>query len=188
MKTCAAPLAEALANDPGEGHAMLRDGATLSDILVRRATVYGLARVDEAWAIELLQRVQLEDQQWMVRNSANEVLDARNQTNNPRVPWPLKDPSEIPWLIAFAGTQGVGIAPGTPATDILISALKSGKEEERLAALSYLKKNLTDGAIREIYHAVYGDNPELREAAYAALWEIGTSGYKLPDPAQFGLS
>jgi NACHT domain/HEAT repeats len=180
--------AEALANDPGEGHAMLRDGATLSDILVRRATVYGLARVDEAWAIELLQRVQLEDQQWMVRNSANEVLDARNQTDNPRVPRPLKDPSEIPWLIAFAGTQGVGIAPGTPATDILISALKSGKEEERLAALSYLKKNLTDGAIREIYHAVYGDNPELREAAYAALWEIGTSGYKLPDPAQFGLS
>ena len=180
--------AEALANDPGEGHAMLRDGATLSDILVRRATVYGLARVDEPWSIELLQKVQLEDQQWMVRNSANEVLDARNQADNPRVPRPLKAPSELPWLIAFAGTEGVGIVPGTPATDILISALKSGKEEERLAALSYLKRNLTDGAIMGIYHAAYGDNPELREAAYAALWEIGTSGYKLPDPAQFGLS
>ena len=180
--------AEALANDTGEGHAMLKDGTTLSDILVRRAVVYGLARVDESWAIELLQQVQLEDQQWMVRNSANEVLDARDQADNPRVPRPLKAPSETPWLIEFAGTQGVGISPGSPATDILLSALKNGKEEERLAALSHLKKELTDGAIAGIYHAVYGDNPELREAAYASLWEIGTSGYKLPDPAQFGFS
>jgi HEAT repeat protein len=180
--------AEALAIDTGEGHAMLKDGATLSDILVRRAVVYGLARVDEPWAIELLQQVQLEDQQWMVRNSANEVLDARDQADNPRVPRPLKAPSETPWLIEFAGTQGVGISPGSPATDILLSALKNGKEEERLAALSHLKKELTDGAIAGIYHAAYGDNPELREAAYASLWEIGTSGYKLPDPAQFGFS
>ncbi|HUI90215.1 MAG TPA: HEAT repeat domain-containing protein [Anaerolineales bacterium] len=180
--------AEALANDPKEGHAMLKDGATLSDILVRRAVVYGLARVSEPWAHELLQKMQVEDEQWVVRNSANEVLDARNQTDNPRVPRPLKNPSEISWLIEFAGTQGVGIPPGSPATDILVSALKNGKEEERLAALPYLKKNLTDGMIKEIYHAMYGDDIELREAAYMTLWEIGTSGYKLPDPTRFGLS
>ena len=180
--------AEALANDPGEGHAMLKDGATLSDILVRRAVVYGLARVDEAWALELVQKMQLEDQQWVVRNSANEVLDARNQTNNPCVPHLLKTPSEVPWLIEFAGTLGVGIPPGSAATDILISALKNGKPEERLAALSYLKKNPTDGAIKEMYQAMYGDEPEIREAAYMTLWEIGTSGYKLPDPTRFGFS
>jgi len=180
--------AEALANDPGEGHAMLKDGATLSDILVRRSVVYGLARLDETWAVELLQKMQVEDEQWVVRNSAGEVLEARNRAENLRVPRPLKAPSETPWLIEFAGTQGMGIAPGTPATDILVTALKSGKEEERFAALQYLKKNLTDGAIMGIYHALYSDNPELCEAAYATLWEIGASGYKLPDPTQFGLS
>ena len=42
--------AEALANDLKEGHAMLKDGVTMSDILLRRAVVYGLARVDEPWA------------------------------------------------------------------------------------------------------------------------------------------
>jgi HEAT repeat protein len=180
--------AEALANDTGEGHAMLKDGATLSDILVRRAVVYGLARVDEPWAVELLQKMQVEDEQWVVRNSASEVLEARNQVENPRVPRPLKAPSQTPWLIEFAGTQGIGIVPGSPATDILVSAVKNGKEEERYAALSHLKKDLTDGAIMGIYHAMYGDDPELREAAYLTLWEIGTSGYKLPDPTQFGLS
>ncbi len=180
--------AEALANDTGEGYAMLKDGATLSDILVRRAVVYGLARVDEPWATEMLQKIQVEDQQWMVRNSANEVLDARNQTESPRVPRPLKAPAQTPWLIEFAGTQGVGIPSNSPATDILISVLKNGKEEERLAALSYLRKDLTDGAIMGIYHAMFGNNLEIREAAYMTLWEIGASGYKLPDPAQFGFS
>ncbi len=92
--------AEALANDPTEGLPMLKDGASMSDILVRRAVVYGLARVDEPWALELIQKLQVEDDQWVVRNSANEVLEARTHLNeNPRIPRPLKAPSQTPWLI-----------------------------------------------------------------------------------------
>ena len=179
--------AEALANDPAEGHAMLKDGVTMKDILLRRAVVYGLARVGEPWAMELIQQMQIEDDQWVVRNSASEVLEARKDTaSDPRVPRRLKAPSESPWLIEFAGTQGVGIAPGAPATDVLLAALKSDKEEERLAALPYLEQNMSDGIIKEVYAAMYKDDAELREAAYLYLWEIGASGYKLPHPTQFG--
>ena len=71
--------AEALANDPNEGHAMLKEGITLADILLRRAVVYGLARVDDEWAIESLQHIQVEDDQWVVRNSATEVIDSKHQ-------------------------------------------------------------------------------------------------------------
>ncbi len=180
--------AEALANDPKEGHAMLRDGATMKDILLRRAVVYGLARVHEPWAIELLEKMRMEDDQWVVRNSANEVVEAMNSAGNPRIPRPLKAPSETPWLIAFAGTQGIGISPGAPATDLLTLALKSPKEEERLAALEYLKQKPTDGIVKHIYGAMYGDDSELREAAFLTLSEIGSSGYKLPHPTQFGFS
>ncbi len=180
--------AEALANDPREGHAMLKDGATMSDILLRRAVVYGLARVHEPWATDLLQKMRVEDDQWVVRNSATEVIEAMNVANDPRIPRPLKPPSESPWLIAFAGTQGVGISPGAPATDLLISALKSPKDEERLAALAYLKQRPTDGIVKAVYGAMYSDDPELREAAFLTLWEIGSSGYKLPHPTQFGFS
>jgi len=181
--------AESLANDPLEGHAMLKDGAGLKDILVRRAVVYGLARIDEPWAVELLQKMQVDDDQWVVRNSATEVLDSLNaHADDPRVPHPLRPPSESPWVIEFAGTQGVGIPPGAPATDILLAALKSPKEEERLAALPYLKQNLNDGTVKQIYEAMYGDDSELREAAYLTLWEIGASGFKLPHPTRFGFS
>ncbi len=180
--------AEALANDPIEGHAMLKDGATLTDILLRRAVVYGLVRVNEPWAIETLQTMQVQDDQWVVRNSANEVLEAQNSPNDPRVPRPLKTPSETPWLIEFAGTQGTGISPGSPATDVLMAALRSQKEEVQLGALAYLKKNPTDGVVKEIYGAMYGNDSEVREAAYITLWEIGASGYKLPHPTQYGYS
>ena len=179
--------AESLANDPGEGHAMLKDGATLKDILLRRAVVYGLARVNEPWADEILQKIQIEDDQWVVRNAASQVLDSRTQFN-PHIPHPLKQPSESPWLVEFAGKQGVGISPGSPAIDVLLLALKSDDPDVRLASLPYLKRVPTEGVINQLYGAMYKDDPELREAAYNVLWEIGASGVKLPHPSQYGFS
>ncbi|MFN8412333.1 MAG: HEAT repeat domain-containing protein [Anaerolineales bacterium] len=179
--------AEALASDAHEGHAMLKDGLTISDILLRRAVAYGLGRVDEPWALEALQKIQIEDEQWVVRNAATEVLDAKTNIAL-RAPRRLKAPSDSPWLIEFASKKGVGVSPGTPATDILLQALKDENHEARLAALPYLKYTPSEGVIKQLYEAMYMDDLELREAAYNILWEIGVSGVKLPDPSQYGLS
>jgi HEAT repeat protein len=178
--------AEALANDPGEGHAILKEGATLADIMLRRAVVHGLAHVGEPWAFELLQHMQVEDDQWAVRNLANQYLE---QMANPssRAPQKLKPPSESAWLIEFAGKHGKGIPRGSPATDILLSAFKTGNTEERLAALPYLKRVGDEGILGAFYNAMYGDDLEVREAAFHAVEEIGANGVKLPHPNQFGL-
>jgi HEAT repeat protein len=176
---------EALANDPREGHAMLRDGISISDILVRRAAIYGLGRIHEEWAIDILKKSQIEDDQWIVRNAATEVLDSKLHISS-RAPRKLKAPSESPWLIEFAGKNGVGISPGVPATDILLLALKSDDPDIRLAALPYLKFTPNQGVITQLYGAMYRDDPELREAAYNILWEISLSGAKLPQPSQYG--
>ena len=178
--------AEALANDPVEGHAMLREGATLADILVRRAVMHGLARVGQPWATETLQRLQVEDDQWAVRNLANQYLE-QMQNIDPRVPRPLMAPSESPWLIAFAGKQQMGVPRGAPATDVLLRAFKQGETEERLAALPHLKRVANDGIVNALYNAMYGEDPEVREAAFLAIEEIGADGFKLPHPHQFGL-
>lgn len=178
--------AEALANDPTEGHAMLKEGATLADILVRRAVVHGLARVGQPWAIEILQRLQVEDDQWAVRNLANQYLE-QLQHMDTRIPRPLQTPSESAWLIAFAGKQKMGIPRGGPATDVLLSAFKQGDTEERLAALPYLKRVANEGIIGALYNAMYGEDPEVREAAFQAVEEIGANGFRLPHPNQFGL-
>ena len=178
--------AEALANDPAEGHAILKEGATLTDILVRRAVVHGLARVGQPWAMETLQRMQVEDDQWAVRNLATQYLE-QLQNMDTRVPRPLPTPSETPWVIAFAGKQKMGVPRGGPATDVLLSAFKQGDTEERLAALPYLKRVANEGIIGAVYNAMYGEDPEVREAAFLAVTEIGANGLKLPHPNQFGL-
>jgi HEAT repeat protein len=178
--------AEALANDPGEGYAMLKEGVTLEDILLRRAVVYGLGRVDEPWARELLMTVQIQDKEWVVRNSATEVLDYHKRIGA-SIPRRLTPPSETPWLIEFAGRQGIGISPGAPATDILLTGLKDTNPDVRLSSLQYLKQNPTEGVITQLYHSMYKDDPHLREAAYHALMEIAASGVRLPHPSQFGI-
>ena len=178
--------AEALANDPAEGHSMLKEGATLADIMLRRAVVHGLARIDQPWAIETLQVMQVQDDQWAVRNLANQYLEQMGKID-PRVPRKLTAPSESPWLIEFAGKQGMGIPRGGPATDVLLNAFKSGQTEERLAALPYLKRVANEGIIGALYNAMYGEDPEVREASFYTVEEIGSNGLKLPHPNQFGL-
>jgi HEAT repeat protein len=178
--------AEALANDPTEGHSMLKEGATLADIMLRRAVVHGLARIEQPWATETLQTMQVQDDQWAVRNLANQYLEQMGKID-PRVPRKLMTPSEAPWLIAFAGKQGVGIPRGGPATDVLLNAFKSGETEERLAALPYLKRVANEGVIGALYNGMYGEDAEVREAAFYAIEEIGANGTKLPHPNQFGL-
>jgi len=176
---------EALANDDNEGYSMLRDGISINDILLRRAVVYGLGRVHHAWAMDTLKKLQIEDEQWVVRNAATEVLDAKANLGA-LAPSKLRAPADTPWLIEFAGKQGMGISPGVPATDILLLALKGDDPDARMAALPFLKYTPSEGVITQLYSAMYKDDPELREAAYNTLWEIGLSGAKLPHPNQYG--
>jgi len=164
---------------------MLKDGITINDILLRRAVAYGLGRVNEPWALEMLKTIQIQDEQWVVRTAATEVLDSKTSAGS-LAPRKLKAPSESPWLIEFAAKQGMGISPGVPATDILLLALKSEDADTRLAALPYLKYTPNEGVIAQIYDAMYKNDPELREAAYNILWELGTAGVKLPHPNQYG--
>lgn len=179
--------AEALSNDLKEGHAMLKEGATIADdIMVRRAVVHGLSRIHQPWAVELLQKIQVEDDQWAVRNLATQYLEQMSQID-PRVPRRLKAPSDSPWLIEFAGKQGMGVPRGAPATDVLLASFKLGDTEERLAALPYLKRVASDGIIGALYSGIYGEDPEVREASFYTIEEIAANGTKIPHPNQFGL-
>ncbi len=172
--------AEALANNMEEGQPTLKEGTTLSDVMVRRAVVYGLRRVQKPWSTETLQHVQVTDTQWVVKDAATQALDEMEQPN-PRLPRSIPELTETPWLIAFAGERGIGISPGKPALDLLLLALKEGKEEQKLAALEYLARNIPDialPAISQIYASTQGD---LRESAFNALWHYASAGVRLSE-------
>jgi hypothetical protein len=179
--------AESLANNRIEGHAALTEGSSSKDILLRRAVVYGLARLHEKWVTEILEKIQVEDEQWVVRNAAVEVLESRIKVS-PRVPRKLPPPHEAPWLIEIAGRYGVGIAPGAPTTDLLLRAIKSDKEEERLAALSYLKYMPSESVMSGLFQVYYStEDASMKENIFLILWEFALGGVKIPSPMQYGL-
>lgn len=178
--------AEALANHPAEGHDALREGVTNQDILLRRAAIYGLARINEPWSIELIEKAQVADEQWAVRSAAVEIVE-KYQKPDPHIQTRLTAPAETPWLIEFAGKHGQGITPGVPATNILLMAFKDENPDVRAAALNYLRYTPTDGVLAELYQKFYEDDSEVKEEVYRVLSDIAYGGTALPHPMQLGL-
>ncbi len=178
--------AEALANHPAEGYDALREGITNPDILLRRAAIYGLSRINEPWSVELIEKAQVADEQWAVRSAAVEVVEAR-QKPDPHIQRRLTTPSETPWLIEFAGKHGQGITPGVPATNVLLTAFKDENADLRSAALNYLRYTPNEGVLAALYQKFYDDDPEAQEEIYQALTAIAYNGVPLPSPMQFGL-
>ncbi len=179
--------AEAFANHPAEGWDTLKEALEIDDLLVRRSAIYGLARIPQKWAKDLLNRIQIEEEEWAVRYVASEILE-KEKNKKWRAPQKQPPPSQSPWLIAFAGEKGLGIPAGSPATDVLLLALKSEKANERLAALAYLRRTPSKNIINALYHAMHSGTIEMREAVFLALVEIAASGVSLPDPLGIGLA
>lgn len=174
--------AEALANHREEGYPTLREGATLEDILVRRAVIYGLRRIKQPWSIQLLEQIQIDDSQWAVKNIAAQALVEMNKPN-PRLPHGFPALTETPWLIAFAGERGIGVAPGKPARALLIKALHEGKPEQKLAALDYLLRHARQEDIALLLELCNSAPDELRASAYNAIWHLELSGLLPLSPA-----
>jgi HEAT repeat protein len=167
--------AEALACNPDEGWPMLRDAIEMKNLLTRRAAVFGLARIPEDWVDEILQRVQLEDDQWVVRGAASEVMERRK---NP--PWkiqkPVDDVSQLPWLQGFAQKEGLAVAPGRAALEMVRRALNKGSQEEQISALEAIVWAGGEELSLEIFQALGSKEAHLRDAAFEALWQLHASG------------
>ncbi len=178
--------AEALTNHPAEGYPILKEAITMDDLLVRRAVIFGLMRVNEPWVIPLFEKVAVEDGQWVVRNAATEALDEL-RGSNPYIPQPAHPLVDTPWVIKFAGKQGVGVKDEKQGTELVINAIERGDNKERMQALFHLRGQGDEIAVAKIYHAYFGSTPEVRDACYLALWHIAASGVNLPATAQYGL-
>lgn len=170
--------AEALAYHP-EGQEALKIALSSDDLLTRRAAIAGITRINNPWAIELLEKTAVEDGQWVVRNAALQALEIL-QNPSRLAPLPYCPPDQSPWLLAFAGKQGKGIPAGELATDLIVSALKEGTIEEKCASLEYLTRLPEPDIAREIYQVSQTENGELKDRCLLALWFLFASGVKLP--------
>lgn len=161
--------AEALAIQPDEGHEMLKEAATIDDLLTRRAAVFGLARIPEEWSRETLETLQVDDSQWVVRGAAAEALE-RHQSPQYQVTPPPQEVSELPWLVSFAAREGLGVAPGRAALEMVRRALHQGTPDEQVAAVETIGWVDAGELDMELRQTLEGGETYLRDAAFEALW------------------
>jgi hypothetical protein len=178
--------AEALANNSIEGLAALKEGSSMEDLLVRRSVAFGLIRVNQPWAIKIVENMQLEDNEWVVRNAAIQAF-AEFQRKNSYAPAPLGDPTEIQWLIDYATSLGTTVAPGKPAEDLILKALTNGNQDEILKALDYLRHKCDATTINDIYSVYSNNSGEIKDAAYYVLWLMMIAGIKLPLSVKYNI-
>ena len=178
--------AETMASDPVAGHEILKNAITFDNILVRRAAVIGLSQIRERWSAIMLEKIAVEDNQWVVRNAASQALEMLHQ-NNVYAPRPLPRPSDAPWLISLAGKQGYSLSADDMPVTFLLQSLKSGNFEEKAASLYYLRQVPQENVLKSIYDTFYGEEPQLQEISNQVLWFLLMSGMPLPNPAQFGI-
>ncbi len=169
-------VAEALACNPDDGYGMLKDAVEVDNVKTRRAALFGLARVPEDWVLPILEKIQLEDKEWVVRGAAAEASERRRKPRYAVRP-AVQEPSQLPWLVAFAAGEGVGVAPGRGALEMLRRALANGKEDEKAASLEAIGWVGGEMFMPDLDRALRGDDPQLRDAAFEALWRL-----RAPEP------
>jgi HEAT repeat protein len=164
-------VAEALAAIPGHGHAVLRDAILSKDMMVRRAAVFGLARIRSAWSLASLYRALLEDEQWYVRNAAEQAF---KQAERPEGTGAMRHPEAdgLEWLVAWAGQKGEGVPAGINARQVLIRVLQEGDPTSRAAAALTLANLGHVPALKPLYGALRDKDEKVRAAVYEALGEL----------------
>ena len=171
-----------------QGQDTLQSWSTDANLLIRRFCVFGLAMIHEKWANDLLGKISVEESEWVVRNAASQALEI-HQKGNPYIPTVPPDPHNLPWLIAFASTQGKGISPGKPATPTFVSVLENGSTEERKASLYYLSliPEPEPETISAIYRLAFNGKEVLQDAAFNTLWMMAIRGVYLLSPLEYGI-
>jgi HEAT repeat protein len=175
--------AQALARHAELGHELLREGAAAQNFSTRRAALYGVAETYADWSPPLIEKAQREDSEWIVRTSA-EVLMNRFAAEATHPPEPYAPPESQGWLIAWAASQGIGVPPGRAAIEVVNRALKEGDESVRLAAAEALARFADPTAARELYTTLRDPHSALvRDAAFRALYQLGAAtGQRMAAP------
>jgi HEAT repeat protein len=172
-------VAEALSLDPVEGHGILREAIQDAELLVRRAAVFGLARTGQAWAMEILEKVQVEDGQWAVKSAAAQAVERlHGEAENPLPMYPPLH--NLPWLVAFATERKTGLAPGAPALAMLQRVIREGEPRQRAAAVETLGSLGDRDLVQDINMGLSDNESSVRSLAFDALWSLQTLHEETP--------
>jgi len=174
-------VAEMFATDrAGDGHQIIREALDEQDGLTRKVAVTSLERIEEDWILELLEDHQTHDSQFIIRSRATDILE-RLRTNDVPTPERPPEPHEIPWITTYYTRTNQEVKRGAGGIAQVIGILEESDEAHKLAAAEVLGAIGAVDGIPPLYNMTRESHPELRDAAYRALGNIGLiTGTRLP--------
>jgi HEAT repeat protein len=166
--------AEGLAlNGSSPAFQVLQEAAEDQALHVRRAAIFGLMRLDQFWAVELLDKLEREDDQWVVKSAAGSAVEAIVARNKPGQ-WQVPQPGEQSWLIEWAAEQQRAVPGGAAAMAVLLEALADAPDPLiRIVAALTLGRLGDQKAIPDLQSALRDSQAQVREAAFIGLCMIG---------------
>ncbi|MCJ7735191.1 MAG: HEAT repeat domain-containing protein, partial [Anaerolineales bacterium] len=172
--------AESLAQNRSEGHPALREGISMDDLLVRYAVVHGLSLISEQWAIDILEKMQIDENEWVVRDLAQQAFEIHT-TGSPYLPKHHPPAHLSSWLQKYASQQNLGNPTSENALDLLLGALDNGTDEQKQAAMTYLGRTGDEKIIPNLNKDLLNSKvPDIRQQAALTIWYCAPPGYKLP--------
>ncbi len=161
--------AEALATMGDEGHSVLREALSDAEVLVRRAALYGLSTLDDDWASEKLNTTQMEDKDWFVRSTAEELINQRLKDRSQRAIKPLR-PEDLGWLVSWAAERGEGV-PAGPEAMVLVERSFEQRDQPAVRARAARSLGIIGKAssARVLGEAIRDPDLVVRETAIFAL-------------------
>lgn len=170
--------AESLAQNRSEGHPALREGSSRDDLLVRYAIVHGLSLVDESWALEILDKMRIDEKEWVVRDLAQQTYQIL-KTKSPYIPHNTPPPHEAPWLIAFAKEQELSPPAPENALDLLLKALEVGAYEQKQNSLAHLSRIGKEDLIPAVLEIANYESFAMAHQAMLTIWLCASQRYKI---------
>lgn len=170
--------AESLAQNRSEGHPALREGSTMDDLLVRYATVHGLSLINESWALEILDKMRIDEKEWVVRDLAQQTYEIL-ETSSPYLPQDTPLPHEAPWLHKFAEEQDLPQPTAENALDLLLEALKLGAVEQKQNALAHISRTGKEEFIPTLLDLASVQTFDVAHQALLSIWLLAPQRYKI---------
>lgn len=170
--------AESLAQNRSEGHPALREGVLMDDLLVRYAVVHGLSLIPESWAIEIIDKMRIDEDEWVVRDLAQQIFEI-HESGSPYIPKHQPPAHLTAWLDKFTIKHGLSKPDPENVLDSLLVVLESGTAEEKQAAMTYLGRSGDLNLISHMHEYLNSSDPDLRQLASLGIWYCAPPGYIL---------
>jgi len=169
---------ELLAAHNPDGHQMLKEIIATDNYLARKAAVSGLRCIKEPWVREVLEKVSVEDTQWVVRDAAIAALDHIDDSHE-FVPLNWLPVHENPWTMEKSEEYHMELSTRSFPSALLQAVFDRGNSYDKKTALHYLLSQPTPQLIQQLNQITRQVDSPLREHAINALYSLSKRGLEV---------